>query len=143
WLYTTGDFFASLNRINFIVWDQDLRSLSSKLNYAVAAYGVNRVAVYLVAFAEVVPVFIQAQSHPALSTVKWYGSDSSVQNNKLVKNAEAAKFAVKTDFLSPIYGVENDNNENFKHITSQIQENIGRTPGLMPVLLMMHYGLQL
>ncbi|MBV9178694.1 MAG: penicillin-binding protein activator [Nitrososphaeraceae archaeon] len=124
----TGDFFASLNRINFIVWDQDLRSLSSKLNQAIAAYGANRVAVYLVAFDEVVPIFIQAQNHPALSLVKWYGSDGSVLNNKLVKNDEAAKFAVKTDFLSPIYGVENDNNENFKHITSQIQENIGRAP---------------
>ena len=33
-----------------------------------------------------------------------------------------------TDFLNPIYGVENDNIENFKHITSQIQENIGRVP---------------
>jgi branched-chain amino acid transport system substrate-binding protein len=113
-----GDFFASLNRINFIVWDQDLKSLSSKLNQAIAAYGANRVAVYLVAFHEVVPIFIQAQSHPALSTVKWYGSDGSVLNNKLVKSDEAAKFALKTDFLNPIYGVENDNNENFKHITS-------------------------
>jgi branched-chain amino acid transport system substrate-binding protein len=28
----TGDFSSSLNRINFIIWDQDLRSLESKVN---------------------------------------------------------------------------------------------------------------
>ena len=99
----TGDFFASLNRINFIVWDQDLRSLSSKLNQAISIYGANKVAVYIVAFDEVVPIFIQTQSHPVLSTVKWYGSDGSALNNKLVKNTEAATFSVKTNFLNPIY----------------------------------------
>ena len=124
----TGDFFASLNRINFIVWDQDLRSLSSKLNQAISIYGANKVAVYIVAFDEVVPIFIQTQSHPVLSTVKWYGSDGSALNNKLVKNTEAATFSVKTNFLNPIYGVENDNNGDFKHIVSQIKESIDRTP---------------
>jgi branched-chain amino acid transport system substrate-binding protein len=104
-----------------------LKIFELKAESAIATYGANRVAVYLVAF-DVVPIFIQAQSHPALSTVKWYGSDGSVLNNKLVKSDEAAKFAVKTDFLNPIYGVENDNNENFKHIISQIQEDIGRAP---------------
>ena len=31
----TGDFSTSLNRINFIIWDQDLRSLSSKVTQAI------------------------------------------------------------------------------------------------------------
>jgi branched-chain amino acid transport system substrate-binding protein len=75
-----------------------------------------------------VPIFIQTQSHPVLSTVKWYGSDGSALNNKLVKNTEAATFSVKTNFLNPIYGVENDNNGDFKHIVSQIKESIDRTP---------------
>jgi hypothetical protein len=57
---STGDFFASLNRINFIVWSQDLKSLSSKVSEAVTRYGVNKVGVYLVAFDEVAPIFIGA-----------------------------------------------------------------------------------
>ena len=57
-----------LNRINFIIWDQDLRSLSSKVNHAVAEYGANKVGVYLVAF-DVVPIFIEAQNQPVLSMV--------------------------------------------------------------------------
>ena len=44
-----------------------------------------------------------------------------------VKNTEAATFSVKTNFLNPIYGVENDNRD-FKHIVSQIKESIDRTP---------------
>ena len=48
-------------------------------------------------------------------------------NNKLVKNTETATFSVKTNFLTPIYGVENDNRD-FKHIVSQIKESIDRTP---------------
>jgi ABC-type branched-subunit amino acid transport system substrate-binding protein len=124
----TGDFPASLNRINFIVWDQDLKALDSKLNQAISQYGIDKVGIYFVAFDEIAPIFIQAQNHPVLSKVKWYGSDGSTLNNKLIRNTEAAAFAVKTDFTTPIYGVENDNDERLKHIEAQIHEQIERTP---------------
>jgi hypothetical protein len=124
----TGDFSASLNRINFIIWDQDLKSLDSKLNQAISQYGVNKVGVYLLAFDEVAPIFIQTQSHPVLSTVKWYGSDGSAMNNKLIRNHEAAVFAVKTGFANPIYAVENENDSRFKRFEAQIHEQIERTP---------------
>jgi ABC-type branched-subunit amino acid transport system substrate-binding protein len=125
---TTGDFAASLNRINFIIWDQNLKSLDSKVNQAISQYGIDKVGVYLVAFDEVVPIFIQAQNHALLSKVKWYGSDGSALNNKIVRNAEAAAFALKTSFPTPIYGVKNDNDKRFKDIEAQIHEQIERTP---------------
>ena len=124
----TGDFAASLNRINFIVWDQDLKVLDSKVNQAVSQYGIGKVGVYFVAFDEIAPIFIQAQNHPTLSKVKWYGSDGSTLNNKLIKNTEAAAFAVKTNFTTPIFAVENDNDERLKHVEAQIHEQIERTP---------------
>ena len=124
----TGDFAASLNRINFIVWDQDLKVLDSKVNQAVSQYGIDKVGIYFVAFDEIAPIFIQAQNHPTLSKVKWYGSDGSTLNNKLIKNTEAAAFAVKTNFTTPIFGVENDNDERLKHVEAQIHEQIERTP---------------
>jgi ABC-type branched-subunit amino acid transport system substrate-binding protein len=124
----TGDFSASLNRINFIIWNENLRSLESKVNQAISQYGINKVGVYIIAFDEIAPILIQAQDHPVLSTVKWYGTDGSALNNNLIRNIEAAKFAVKTDFSNPIYGVENDNNDKFKHIETQILEKIERTP---------------
>ena len=97
----TGDFSASLNRINFMIWDQDLRSLSLKISQAVAQYGADKVGVYLVVFDEVVPIFIEAQNQPVLSMVKWYGSDGSALNDKLVRNIEAAIFGSKNRFRQP------------------------------------------
>ena len=66
----TGDLSASLNRINFIIWDQELRALETKLKNAVSIYGINKVGIYLVAFDEVAPIFIQAQGHDILSECK-------------------------------------------------------------------------
>ena len=124
----TGDFSASLNRINFMIWDQDLRSLSFKISLAVAQYGADKVGVYLVAFDEVVPIFIEAENQPGLSMVKWYGSDGSALNDKLVRNIEAAMFAAKTGFVNPIYGVDNNNSYKFRVVDNQIQKAIGRVP---------------
>jgi ABC-type branched-subunit amino acid transport system substrate-binding protein len=121
-----GDFAASLHRINFIVWEQELRALTSKVNSAVSQYGADKVGVYIVAFDEIVPIMIQANRHPELQSVRWYGSDGSAQNEGLIKNVEAAEFAVKTNFLNPIYRVEA--NDSFKKLEQRIVEEIGRAP---------------
>jgi ABC-type branched-subunit amino acid transport system substrate-binding protein len=39
----TGDFSSSLNRINFIMWSQNLKSLASKVSQAVTHYGADKV----------------------------------------------------------------------------------------------------
>jgi branched-chain amino acid transport system substrate-binding protein len=125
-----GHFSTSLNRINLIIWNQQLSSLSSKLIQAIAQYGVDKVGVYLVAFDEVVPILIQAQDHPEFSRVKWYGSDGTALNNELIKNLDAAIFAEKTAFLNPIYSVQpsNANSIRYDHVQSEIQNMIGRIP---------------
>ena len=111
-----------------MIWDQDLKSLSLRIGQAVAQYGADKVGVYLVSFDEVVPIFIEAQNQPELSMVKWYGSDGSALNDKLVRNLEAAVFAAKTGFVNPIYGVDNNSGYKFKLIDNQIQKIIGRVP---------------
>jgi branched-chain amino acid transport system substrate-binding protein len=121
-----GNFAASLHRINFIVWEQELRSLNQKVNDAVSQYGADKVGVYIIAFDEIVPIMIQANRHQALQSVSWYGSDGSVQHEGLIKNIEAAEFAVKTNFLSPIYGVEAS--DSFKELEERIVEEIDRVP---------------
>jgi ABC-type branched-subunit amino acid transport system substrate-binding protein len=121
-----SSFAASLHRINFIVWEQELKSLTSKVNDAVSQYGVDKVGVYIVAYDEIVPIMIQANRHQELQSVKWYGSDGSAQNEGLIKNIEAAEFAVKTNFLNPIYRVEAS--DSFKELEERIVEEIGRVP---------------
>jgi branched-chain amino acid transport system substrate-binding protein len=121
-----GNFAASLHRINFIVWEQELRSLTSKVNDAVIQYGADKVGVYIVAYDEIVPILIQANRHQELQSVSWYGSDGSAQLEGLIKNVEAAEFAVKTNFLNPIYGL--DATDSFNKLETRIVEEIGRVP---------------
>jgi branched-chain amino acid transport system substrate-binding protein len=121
----TGDFSASLHRINFIFWEQDLKALASRVNEEVKRYGADRVGVYAVSFDEIVPIMIQAERHPGLSSVKWYGSDGSALNPGLVKNVDAASFAVKTSFANPIYAVDDDKNSRFIEVNDHITKEIG------------------
>ena len=73
---------------------------------------------------------LKFKDHQDLSKAKWYGSDGSVLNKGLVRNIEAAKFAVRTNFLNPIYGVQfNDYNiTKYKMVESEIQEITGKIP---------------
>jgi branched-chain amino acid transport system substrate-binding protein len=121
-----GDFAASLHRINFIVWEQELRALTLKVNDAVRQYGADKVGVYIIAFDEIVPIMIQANRHQELQSVRWYGSDGSAQNDGLTKNIEAAEFAVKTNFLNPIYRA--NASDSFKKLEERIVEEIGHVP---------------
>jgi ABC-type branched-subunit amino acid transport system substrate-binding protein len=121
-----GNFAASLHRINFIVWEQELKSLTSKVNDAMSQYGADKVGVYIVAFDEIVPIMIQANRHQELQSVRWYGSDGSAQNEGLIKNVEAAEFAAMTNFLNPIYRV--NASDSFMKLEERIVEEIGRVP---------------
>ena len=105
----------------------ELDSLNSKVSQAAVQYGADAVAVYLIAFSEAVPIFIQAaQSNSLLSTVKWYGSDGTAQLKELVNNKQAAQFAVKTSFKNPLYG--EGETEKYELIKERIREKIGRDP---------------
>jgi branched-chain amino acid transport system substrate-binding protein len=100
--------------------------LTSKVNDAVKQYGADKVGVYIVAYDEIVPILIQANRHQELQSVIWYGSDGSAQLEGLIKNVEAAEFAVKTNFLNPIYGL--DATDSFNKLETRIVEEIGRVP---------------
>jgi len=115
-----GELSASLNRINFIVWDQELKSMNSKVSQATALHGTDKVAVFLIAFDEVVPIHMMAGMHPDLASVRWYGSDGSAKNDALVRNSHSAMFSVKTGFLNPMYGIE-ENNERLKLLEEEIE----------------------
>jgi branched-chain amino acid transport system substrate-binding protein len=102
--------------------------LENKVNEAVLRYGPDRVGVYVVAFDEIAPIFIQSQYRAFLPTVKWYGSDGSALNNNLVRNIGSANFAFKTNFSNPIFGVENDSDENYKRVENELHKTLERVP---------------
>jgi branched-chain amino acid transport system substrate-binding protein len=100
-----------------------LEQLNELVSDAIAQYGdTDAVAIQLMAFEEVIPLFSEAESYPLLGSVRWYGSDGTALNKALVNSPEAAEFAAKTGFFSSLYGFEEG------PIQVQIQERIGRTP---------------
>jgi branched-chain amino acid transport system substrate-binding protein len=112
-----GEFAGSLHRINFITWDQKLKAL----NYAVSnaknlfAQNYSKVGVYVISYGEIVPLLIQAPSHQDLNKVKWYGSEATAKNERLLKHQKAVEFANYTKFTSPLISM-NETNEKFKSL---------------------------
>ena len=104
----------------------ELESLSSKASQAVAQYGTDAVAVYLIAFGEAVSIFTQAQDYPVLSTIKWYGSDGTALNKELISDEQAAQFAVLTGFTSSIFGDADTNHSDA--VSERISTKLGREP---------------
>ncbi|HEX7033992.1 MAG TPA: penicillin-binding protein activator, partial [Nitrososphaera sp.] len=99
----TGAFSSSLNRMNFVIWERDLKKLESQVSQATSLYGAKSVAVYLVAFDEATPIFIQANDHEVLRSVRWYGGDGIANNKAMLGNPAAMEFASQTDFKIPAY----------------------------------------
>jgi ABC-type branched-subunit amino acid transport system substrate-binding protein len=127
----TGHLAASLHRINFIMWDNALKVLESRVQSAISRYGIDKVGVYLVSLDEVTPIFIQAYSHPVLSKVKWYGSDGSALNDALVRHYESGFFAVNTSFYNPIPRFDNNNDDNgnlYDNLLEKIRKEVHTEP---------------
>lgn len=94
-----GKFAASLHRINFIMWNQDLKQLSQLVENQTKKVGNDYVGVYLISYDEVTPIMIQANEHKILDKVRWFGADSTAQNNHLLRNKDSALFAIKQTLL--------------------------------------------
>ena len=116
-----GKFAASLHRINFIMWNQDLKQLSQLVENQTKKVGNDYVGVYLISYDEVTPIMIQANEHKILDKVRWFGADSTAQNNHLLRNKDSALFAIKTNFVNPLFAVSLQN-EKIEHIVEEIEK---------------------
>jgi branched-chain amino acid transport system substrate-binding protein len=112
-----GKFAGSLHRINFIMWNQDLKNLSLAVSNAIdnSSSNSSKVGVYVISYGEIVPILIQAQSYDNLKSVNWYGSDGTAKNEHLVKHNKAGEFAYTTNFTNPLMAL-NENNVKFKSL---------------------------
>ncbi|MGD1836250.1 MAG: penicillin-binding protein activator [Nitrososphaeraceae archaeon] len=107
-----GQLAASLNRINYVFWGQELITLTSKVQELSITYPLNEIGIYVISFDEIIPILSQANSHPLLEQVRWYGNEAT--NNKkyeqLIEHFESSIFAERTNYISPIYGFNETNN---------------------------------
>jgi branched-chain amino acid transport system substrate-binding protein len=108
-----GKFAGSLHRINFIMWNQELKSLSLAITNAITnatkKVSPENIGVYVIAYSEIVPILIQAQSHDILKNISWYGSDGTAKNEHILKHNKAAEFASTTKFLNPLMALNETN----------------------------------
>ncbi len=105
----------------------EIQSLSAIVSQATVQYGAGAVAVHLMAFEEVVPLFVQLeQQKTMLPTVKWYGSDGTAMNKVLINSAPATRFAIRTGFTNPTQAV--GRTDEYALVGERIQKMIGRTP---------------
>ena len=124
----TGQLAASLHRINFVMWDNALKLLEKRVENALSKYTPDKIGVYMISLDEVTPIFIQAYNHPVLSKIKWYGSDGTTLNEKLIRNHESALFALNTSFSSPIYSLQNGEHEKLEELFAEIRLHAHVTP---------------
>jgi branched-chain amino acid transport system substrate-binding protein len=120
----TGKFAASLHRINFIMWNQDLAKLSEIVSKSVKRYGPDSVAVYVISYDEITPILIQSQLYDILEKVKWYGSDSIAQNHHVTKNVDSALFAIKTHLSNPLFSIQGDNKKEYIDLMHDLEKEL-------------------
>jgi branched-chain amino acid transport system substrate-binding protein len=104
----TGNFATSLHRINFLMWNQEIKKLDTIVSDSVKKYGADSVGVYAVSYDEITPILIQAPLYETLGKVRWYGSDSTAQNHHVTKNGDSALFAMQTHFANPLFSVDGE-----------------------------------
>ncbi len=106
-----GKFAGSLNRINFITWDQKLKDLGLEIEKTKNLYNIDssKIGIFVISFGELVPILLQSPSHEVLDEVKWYGSEATAKNERLMKHSAAVEFAGKTNLTSPMFRIDNEN----------------------------------
>ena len=105
-----------------------LASLKTKLQTAINAQGVAKVAVYLASFDECVVLFKQASADPIFSSVQWYGGDGVVLSSALTADAQAANFAITTKFIAPNFGLPAIPHPDLASISTAIKTATGLEP---------------
>ena len=119
-----GQFAGSLHRINFMIWDQNLKNISKAISNATKYIdGPNpyqKIGVYLISYGELVPLFLQSPSHNDLAKVEWYGSEATAKNQRLLEHEKAAAFAAKTNFTTPAlsYDTTDKKLQSLENVTS-------------------------
>jgi len=105
----------------------EVEALNKEVVAATSERGEKSVAVLLCSYGEVTDIFALAQNYPALSEVKWYGTDGMALNKELISNDNAASFAAATNVSAPIYGYVGEN-DIYQVAGPKIEERLGRLP---------------
>ncbi len=99
--------------------------LDSLVSELINKYGADKVGVSYIGFNEYVQFAAVASQYESLRKVKWVGSDGTALLSEITTNADAAKFAFDTKFVSPIFGAATPIKEKVKNY---VVKTLGREP---------------
>ncbi len=105
-----------------------LPTINTSIQQQILLFGKNEVGIYLSGFDEVIELFKQALSYPDLYSVKWYGSDGMVLNEKILSDTAASRFAEMTGYPCPTYGLDLSTKYKWEPIVIRINNEIGFQP---------------
>ena len=105
----------------------DVEALNKKVIAATPENGKGSIAVLLCSYVEATEIFALARNYPALSEVKWYGTDGIALNKELINDKNAASFAAATNLTAPMYGYVGEN-DLYKVTGPKIEKRLGRIP---------------
>ncbi len=90
------------------------------------SYEMDKIAIVLLGFGESTDFLKDANSHPLLKDVKWFGTDSNANEQRIIDDNDALNFANEVDFTAVQFGtVSNDIHDD---VESRMIEQIGRLP---------------
>jgi branched-chain amino acid transport system substrate-binding protein len=105
----------------------ELRDLSARVEQATDRHGAQAVGVHLVTFGEQGAAILSgAQDLSALATVRWYGSEGTVQSREIAGDERAARFAIRVGLPNPLVAVPDTKKSEL--IKAKIRQRIGGEP---------------
>lgn len=105
----------------------EVEILNKKVIATTSEHGKGSVAVLLCSYVEATEIFAIARNYPALSEVKWYGTDGIALNRELINDKSAAGFAASANVTAPIYGYVGEN-DLYQVTEPKIEKRLGRIP---------------
>ena len=86
----------------------------------------SEIGVFVISFAEILPIMQSASQYDVLNNVKWFGSDGNAREQQLIDNPIGRDFSQKVMFET--IQVAASNNEIYKNVEDYVLEQMGRTP---------------
>jgi branched-chain amino acid transport system substrate-binding protein len=102
----------------------ELSTANAKIGDWVKSYGTSKVAVLDISFDEAALILLQAKDYPNLLSVKWYGTDGTAQNSRVI--SDAGDIAEKVKLYSTIFAATSS--PKYEKLRSQVRAAIGEDP---------------
>ncbi len=104
------------------VFSSQIESLKSQLN-SLSGLTSSQKGIYLASFDEGASLMAQAASDSQLSQVKWYGGDGIALSAIMLANDTADKFAIRTGFFAPSFGLPVAQQAQWQPVANRITGN--------------------